>query len=276
MAGRGCAAGWAVLVGVLLLVRSDIDFDTFLNYFALGLLIFVLISSSTDSSPFMTCPMRSRSTATIPTKTPSMRRAGEPLHASRHMAVSLDLGDALSTRPRLGLKDSAPEGANISSHDDERLKDSAPKGADNSSTTMSLKSFGIAWLNWRSATRREFTDELLLILIYTGLCVAIFKILRIPVNKWSLSTATLGGIFLIGIIMLVMNYNHPFSVNARVYFATTPVIPDVKGRVIEVPVKSNEILKKGDVLFRIDPSAYEFEVAQRRAASQRPNRTSRS
>jgi multidrug resistance efflux pump len=36
--------------------------------------------------------------------------------------------------------------------------------------------------------------------------------------------------------------------------------------VIEVPVKSNEILKKGDVLFRIDPSAYEFEIAQRRAA----------
>jgi multidrug resistance efflux pump len=108
--------------------------------------------------------------------------------------------------------------------------------------------------------------ELLLILIYTALCVAIFKILRIPVNKWSLSTAALGGIFLIGVILLVMNYNHPFSANARVYFATTPIIPDVKGRVIEVPVKNNTLLKKGDILFRIDPSFYEFEVAQRRAA----------
>lgn len=108
--------------------------------------------------------------------------------------------------------------------------------------------------------------ELLLILIYTGLCVAIFKIFRIPVNKWSLSTATLGGIFLISGILLVMNYNHPFSANARVYFATTPIIPDVKGRVIDVPVKNNELLEKGAVLFRIDPSAYKFEVAQRRAA----------
>jgi multidrug resistance efflux pump len=108
--------------------------------------------------------------------------------------------------------------------------------------------------------------ELLLILIYTGLCVAIFKIFRIPVNKWSLSTATLGGIFLIGIILLVMNYNHPFSANARIYFATTPIIPDVKGRVIEVPVKNNTLLKKGDILFRIDPSFYEFGVTQRRAA----------
>lgn len=108
--------------------------------------------------------------------------------------------------------------------------------------------------------------ELLLILTYTALCVAIFKIFRIPVNKWTLSTAALGGMFMIGFILLVMSYNHPFTTNARVYFATTPIIPDVKGRVVEVPVKNNELLKQGDVLFRIDPKAYEFEVTQRRAA----------
>jgi hypothetical protein len=33
-----------LLVGIALLVTSDIDFDTFLNYFALGLLVFVLIT----------------------------------------------------------------------------------------------------------------------------------------------------------------------------------------------------------------------------------------
>lgn len=108
--------------------------------------------------------------------------------------------------------------------------------------------------------------ELLLILTYTALCVAIFKIFRIPANKWTLSTAALGGIFMIGFILLIMNYNHPFTTNARIYFATTPIIPDVKGRVVEVPVKNNEMLKQGDVLFRIDPKPYEFEVAQRRAA----------
>jgi multidrug resistance efflux pump len=108
--------------------------------------------------------------------------------------------------------------------------------------------------------------ELLLILTYTAICVAIFRIFRIPVNKWTLPTAALGGIFLIGFILLGMNYNHPFTKNARIYFATTPIIPDVKGRVIEVPVKPNELLKAGDILFRIDPNPYEFEVAQRRAA----------
>lgn len=108
--------------------------------------------------------------------------------------------------------------------------------------------------------------ELLLILTYAALCIAIFKIFRIPVNKWTLPTAVLGGIFLIGTILLVMNYNHPFTNNARIYFATTPIIPDVKGRVIDVPVQANERLKPGDVLFRIDPKPYEYEVDQRRAA----------
>jgi multidrug resistance efflux pump len=78
-------------------------------------------------------------------------------------------------------------------------------------------------------------------------------------------TAVLGGLFLIGFIMLVMNYNHPFTRSARIYFTTTPIIPDVKGRVVEVPVVPNVPLRAGDVLFRIDPKPYEFEVQQRKA-----------
>jgi multidrug resistance efflux pump len=107
--------------------------------------------------------------------------------------------------------------------------------------------------------------ELLLILIYASICVAVFKIFRIPVNKWTLPTAVLGGIFMIGIILLVMNYNHPFSSNARIYFATTPIMPNVKGRVIDVPVEANASLKEGDILFRIDPTPYQYVVDQRKA-----------
>ena len=107
--------------------------------------------------------------------------------------------------------------------------------------------------------------ELLLILIYTAICVAIFKIFSIPVNKWTLPTAALGGVFMIGIILLVMNYNHPFSSTARIYFTTTPILPDVKGRVIEVPVEPNTLLKAGDVLFRVDPQPYQYVVDQKKA-----------
>ncbi len=107
--------------------------------------------------------------------------------------------------------------------------------------------------------------ELLLILIYTAICVAVFKIFRIPVNKWTLPTAALGGVFMIGIILLVMNYNHPFTKTARIYFTTTPILPDVRGRVIEVPVQPNALLKTGDVLFRIDPQPYQYVVDQKKA-----------
>jgi hypothetical protein len=36
--------GLLLVAGIVFLLRQDIDFDTFLNYFALGLLIFVLIT----------------------------------------------------------------------------------------------------------------------------------------------------------------------------------------------------------------------------------------
>jgi len=107
--------------------------------------------------------------------------------------------------------------------------------------------------------------ELLLASIYVAFCCVIFKIFRIPVNHWSLSTAALGGIFGIFFLLLVMNYNHPFTSNARIYFAVTPVLPGVKGRVMEVPVQANVPVKQGDELFRIDPRPYQYVVDQKKA-----------
>ena len=107
--------------------------------------------------------------------------------------------------------------------------------------------------------------ELLLILTYSAICVAVFKIFRIPVNKWTLPTAALGGIILITGILLIMNYNHPFTKSARIYFTTTPIMPAVKGRVVDVPVETNTQLKSGDVLFRIDARPYQYAVDQKKA-----------
>jgi multidrug resistance efflux pump len=108
--------------------------------------------------------------------------------------------------------------------------------------------------------------ELLLILIYVSICYVIFKLFRIPVNQWSLATAALGGIIGVFLLLLVMNYNHPFTKNARIYFSVTPVLPGVRGRVVDVPVQANAPLKEGDVLFRIDPKPYEYVVQQKKAA----------
>jgi len=109
--------------------------------------------------------------------------------------------------------------------------------------------------------------EILLTLTYVALCYAIFKLFRIPVNQWTLATAALGGIFGLSLLFITMAYNHPFSTNARVYFTVTPILPGVRGRVIEVPVqdKTNQHLEAGEVLFKIDPKPFEYTVAEKKA-----------
>lgn len=102
--------------------------------------------------------------------------------------------------------------------------------------------------------------DLLLILTYTAICVVIFKVFKIPLNKWSVPTAVLGGIVLIGTLIMLMNYNHPYSEASREYFVTTPVISAVRGVVVSVDVQPNTKLHKGDVLFTIDPVPFQNKV----------------
>ncbi len=107
--------------------------------------------------------------------------------------------------------------------------------------------------------------DLLLLLTYTAICVAIFKIFKIPLNKWTVPTAALGGVVLVSSLVFLMNYNHPYSEIGRQYFVSTPIIPAVSGLVTEVPVKANTPLKAGEVLFQIDPKPYENRVASLKA-----------
>ncbi len=108
--------------------------------------------------------------------------------------------------------------------------------------------------------------DFLLILTYAGICIAIFKIFKIRVTGISLLTAVLGGVGIIGFLLLAMNYNHPFSKDARFYFNTTPIVPAVSGLVIEAPVREASKVKQGDVLFKIDPTRFQAVVDQKKAA----------
>jgi multidrug resistance efflux pump len=102
--------------------------------------------------------------------------------------------------------------------------------------------------------------DLLLILTYAALCIAVFKIFRIPLNKWTVPTAVLGGVVLVGALILLMNYNHPYSETTRQYYITTPIISEVRGRVVEVPAQPNMPVREGDVLLRIDPEPFEDDI----------------
>ena len=108
--------------------------------------------------------------------------------------------------------------------------------------------------------------DLLIILTYAAFAYGAFKIFKIPVNGFTLLTAALGGIAILGTLLLIMNYNHPFSSNARFYFNTTPIVPGVGGVVTEVHAESGVPMKAGDVLFRIDPEPFENAVKAKEAA----------
>lgn len=101
-----------------------------------------------------------------------------------------------------------------------------------------------------------------LIIVYSMLMWIVFKVFRVPVNKWTGTTAVLGGVISIGFLMLMMGMYHPFTKEARIYSLTTPVLPTVKGRVIEVNVKTGDRVKQGDLLFRIDPEPFQNTVDQ--------------
>ena len=107
--------------------------------------------------------------------------------------------------------------------------------------------------------------DLLLLLTYTAICIVVFKVFKIPLNKWSVPTAALGGAILIGTLIMLMNYNHPYSNMAREFFVTTPIVPAVGGIVTSVEVEPNQLVEKGTILFRVDPKPYESAVRQKQA-----------
>ncbi|QIM63400.1 hypothetical protein A1D29_08950 [Pasteurellaceae bacterium Orientalotternb1] len=108
--------------------------------------------------------------------------------------------------------------------------------------------------------------ELMILIIYASICVGIFKLFKIPLNKWSVPTAILGGVVLMVSMLLFMNYNHPHTKLATQYYISTPIVPNVKGTVIEVSdIKPNQLVKKGDVLFKLDPTPYQADVDAKKA-----------
>lgn len=102
--------------------------------------------------------------------------------------------------------------------------------------------------------------DLLIILTYVAFAWGVFKIFKIPVNKWTVPTAALGGVVLVGALILLMNYNHPYTFLAQKAVISIPITPQVTGIVTEVTNKQNSLMKKGDILFKIDPIRYQARV----------------
>ena len=82
--------------------------------------------------------------------------------------------------------------------------------------------------------------ELLVISGYTAICIAIFTILRIPLNRWTVPTASVGGLVLTFALIQLLNYYHPYSGTSRPYMTTAPAAPSATELVAEVPITVEE------------------------------------
>jgi multidrug resistance efflux pump len=103
--------------------------------------------------------------------------------------------------------------------------------------------------------------EVLLLGIYSAIVWFVFiKMKWLPWNTGTQVTVVIIPIVGIAVMILYLNVVAPSSADVRVIKYVVNVVPQVRGRVIEVPVEPNRLVKKGDVLFRIDPTPYELTV----------------
>ncbi|HKA38552.1 MAG TPA: biotin/lipoyl-binding protein [Burkholderiales bacterium] len=104
--------------------------------------------------------------------------------------------------------------------------------------------------------------EALLLGIYSFFVWLIFiKLKWLPWNTQTQVTVAIIPIVGMAILILLLNIFAPSSTDVRVFKYTVPIVSQVKGRVIEVPVEEgNRLVKKGDVLFKIDPEPYQLAV----------------
>ena len=103
--------------------------------------------------------------------------------------------------------------------------------------------------------------EILLLAIYSAIVWFVFiKMKWLPWNIGTQVTVVIIPIVGLTVLILLLNVVAPSSNDVRVLKYVINVVPQVRGRVIDVPVEPNRLVHKGDVLFRIDPTPYELTV----------------
>ncbi|MDD5141303.1 MAG: efflux RND transporter periplasmic adaptor subunit [Verrucomicrobiales bacterium] len=108
--------------------------------------------------------------------------------------------------------------------------------------------------------------EILLLGIYSFFAWLIFfKFKWLPWNIVSQVITITIPIVGLTILILLLNIVAPSSHDVRVINYVVPINSPVRGLVVEVPIEPNRPIKKGDVLFKIDPVPYEIAVSNSQA-----------
>jgi multidrug resistance efflux pump len=107
---------------------------------------------------------------------------------------------------------------------------------------------------------------LIILTLYVVLMWLAFSKLKLVKWGWfSGSLTVLGGAFILAVFLAMFNYLTP-SGNFTVVSRVIEVTPNVSGQVRAIPVKPNEPVKAGAVLFKIDPAPFQYKVNQLEAS----------
>lgn len=91
--------------------------------------------------------------------------------------------------------------------------------------------------------------------------MTISRILRVVITTLVASAAIVAGWF------AWQSYvTNPWTRDGRVRVDIVEIAPDVSGPIAQVLVKDNQVVKKGDLLFVIDPERYRYALAQAQAS----------
>jgi RND family efflux transporter MFP subunit len=92
--------------------------------------------------------------------------------------------------------------------------------------------------------------------------VILFLLVKLKIVRfnlfWKVSPAIVLGLLMFG-LFIPMGWGAPVG-TALVIRNSVPIVPNVAGEVIDVPVTANTPLKAGDVLFRIDPTPFQAQA----------------
>ena len=103
--------------------------------------------------------------------------------------------------------------------------------------------------------------DALLLGIYAFFVWLIFiKFKWLPWNTQSQVIVVIIPIVALTALILTLNVVAPSTNDVRIIKYVVQVVPQVRGRVIEVPVEPNRLVKKGELLFRIDPTQFQNEL----------------
>jgi multidrug resistance efflux pump len=104
-------------------------------------------------------------------------------------------------------------------------------------------------------------------LLYLGCVYAAFKVIKIKVNPVSVAVSVVIGILVLGGIVIGWKFSAPLTEKMTVTRAVVPLLSsqNTKEVIKKIHVKRHQLVKKGDLLYEVETTPFQYAVDQKTA-----------